>query len=79
MVRICDIDNFFNNFCPKDLSEEWDNDGVMLCKDTQKQINKVLCALEITPECVNFAKKNNADKADKYGADTHNYHKKVFG
>lgn len=61
MIRICDIDNFFNNFCSKDLSEEWDNDGVMLCKDTQKQINKVLCALEITPECVNFAKKNKID------------------
>ncbi len=61
MVRICDIDNFFNNFCPKDLSEEWDNDGIMLCKDSQKQIKSVLCALEITPECVNFAKKNKID------------------
>lgn len=40
---------------PKDLSEPWDNDGVMCCADFLQEVNKVIITLDVTEEVVDYA------------------------
>ena len=40
---------------PRALSCEWDNDGLMCCPDPNKQVERVLIALDITEEVVDDA------------------------
>ena len=61
MVTVRNIDDFFNSFAPKELSESYDNDGIMLCENLDKRVSKVLCALEVTPELVSYACDNKFD------------------
>ena len=57
MARICDIDGFITSVAKREYSESWDNDGVMLCGDIQKDVKKVLVCLEINEKVALFAKK----------------------
>ncbi len=61
MITIKDIDNAMSAVCPKTLSEEWDNDGIMLCGDKQAPVTKVLVMLEVTPDGVEHAVKGGFD------------------
>jgi dinuclear metal center YbgI/SA1388 family protein len=58
---LSDIINSLDNLIPKTLSEEWDNDGVMLALDKGREITKCVVTLDLTPDCVEFAKKNGAN------------------
>ena len=40
---------------PRSLSCEWDNDGLMCCPHPQKQVKKVLVALDVTAEVIRKA------------------------
>ena len=40
---------------PKELSEPWDNDGLMCCTDETKEIKRVLVSLDVTEEIVDYA------------------------
>ncbi len=40
---------------PENLSEEWDNDGIMCCPDDRKDIKRVLISLDVTEEIVDYA------------------------
>ena len=40
---------------PNELSEEWDNDGVMCSSDLSLEVNRVLVALDVTEEVVDYA------------------------
>ena len=40
---------------PEELSEEWDNDGVMCCPNEDKEIRRVLISLDVTEEIVDYA------------------------
>lgn len=40
---------------PKELSEPWDNDGVMCCADFLQEVNKVIVTLDVTEEVVDYA------------------------
>lgn len=40
---------------PKELSEPWDNDGVMCCPDFLQEVNKVIITLDVTEEVVDYA------------------------
>lgn len=40
---------------PGELSEPWDNDGLMCCSDDTKDIKKVLVSLDVTEEIVDYA------------------------
>ena len=40
---------------PKDLSEPWDNDGVMCCADFLQEVNKVIITLDVTEDVVDYA------------------------
>lgn len=61
MTRVCDIDLFMSEWADKRLSEEWDNDGVMLCADVKGEVKKVLVCLEINKEAALFAKNSGCD------------------
>lgn len=40
---------------PEELSEPWDNDGLMCCPDDTKEVKKVLISLDATEEIVDYA------------------------
>ena len=61
MVTVKDIDEFMRSIAPKSLSEEWDNDGVMLCGNYDGQVRKILCALEVNDKLVSYAAQNGFD------------------
>ncbi len=61
MITVRDIDILLSAVAPKSLSEEWDNDGVMLCKSLDTPVKKVLCALEVTQELSKYACENGFD------------------
>lgn len=40
---------------PDSLSESWDNDGLMVCADTEAPVRRVLLTLDVTENAVDFA------------------------
>lgn len=46
---------------PRSLSCEWDNDGLMCCPDGSKTVKKVLIALDVTGDVVEYAKNGGYD------------------
>ncbi len=61
MTTVRDIDNFISEISPKELSESWDNDGVMMCRTLDKKAEKILVALDATSAAIDYACKNNFD------------------
>ena len=46
---------------PRALSCEWDNDGLMCCPNGERDASKILIALDVTGEVVDYAKKEGYD------------------
>ncbi len=46
---------------PASLSEEWDNDGEMCVPSSARQVEKVLCTLDVTDEVVAYAVRHGYD------------------
>ena len=46
---------------PTELSEEWDNDGMMCCADDLSEVSRVLVTLDVTEEVVDYAIDNGFD------------------
>lgn len=46
---------------PDSLAEEWDNDGLMVCPDADAPVRRVLLALDVTENVVDFAIENHFD------------------
>ncbi len=46
---------------PEELSEPWDNDGIMCCADLYAEVNNVLIALDVTEAIVDYAISRNFD------------------
>ncbi len=46
---------------PEELSEEWDNDGLMCCADGTRAVRKTLLALDVTEELVDYAIESGFD------------------
>lgn len=40
---------------PEELSLEWDNDGIMCCADTSATVERVLVALDVTDDVIDYA------------------------
>ncbi len=58
------VKELYELFCeriPEELSEPWDNDGVMCCPDTEREVERVLLALDVTEEIVDYAVKGGFD------------------
>ena len=60
-MKLCDIINNLDTLIPTTLSEEWDNDGVMLALDREREIGRTVVTLDVTRDAIEFAKKNGAD------------------
>ncbi len=45
-----------DNIIPSMLSEPWDNDGRMIIPNPNKEVTRVLCALDCTTEAINAAR-----------------------
>lgn len=45
----------FSEEIPVDLREVWDNDGIMCCPDGTSEVYRVLVALDVTEEIVDYA------------------------
>lgn len=59
---IRELDKYFDSILPKELSCNWDNDGLMLCADSKREVKKALLTLDVTDEAI--------DRAIEIGADT---------
>ena len=46
---------------PEELSEPWDNDGIMCCADDFAQVSRALITLDVTEEIVDYAIDNGFD------------------
>lgn len=60
-MRFCELYNFLNNCYSDSLRCEWDNDGIMCQDDLNREVKKVLIALDVTMETVNYACDNGFD------------------
>ena len=61
MITVKEIDEILSQTAPRTLSEEWDNDGVMLCENPKKPVKKVLVMLEVTPDGITAAENGGYD------------------
>ena len=52
MPKISEIYHFLERALPSSLSCDWDNDGIMCMPDPDREVTKVLLALDITEEVV---------------------------
>ena len=50
-----------NERIPENLSEEWDNDGLMCSADSSTEVRRVLVSLDVTEEIVDYAIENGFD------------------
>lgn len=55
MPTIREIDAFISETAPKNLSEPWDNDGVMLCENQDENVQKIVTCLEINDKVIKEA------------------------
>lgn len=46
---------------PEELSESWDNDGIMCCADDYREVTRALITLDVTDEVVDYAIDNGFD------------------
>ena len=44
-----------SEYIPEDLRCDWDNDGIMVCPDSNAEVKKVLISLDVTEEIVDYA------------------------
>ena len=54
-MTIRDLYEKLSERIPEELSEPWDNDGIMCCSDDTVEIKKVLITLDVTEEIVDYA------------------------
>lgn len=60
MPKVKDIYDFIDSFAPFDTACKWDNTGISV-GDENKEIKKIVFALDITGEVADLAKEMNAD------------------
>ena len=53
--------NILEEHFPSEYSASWDNDGVMVCTDPERQIKKCLTCLDMTDAAVEYAVANGFD------------------
>ena len=60
-MKVCELYAFLEGKIPKSLSCEWDNDGLMCCPNREKEVKRVLVALDVTSATVEYAVENGYD------------------
>jgi len=61
MPKVSELYEFLNAKFPKAYSCQWDNDGLMVCDDPNREVIRVLCTLDVTDEAVDYAIANDFD------------------
>ena len=54
-MTIRELYNALDEMFPRSLSCSWDNDGLMVCSDPDKEIKRVLLALDASNEAIEYA------------------------
>ena len=60
-MTVSELYQFLDARLPRDLSCEWDNDGLMCCPDPTREVKRVLLALDITEAIVDEAVEKGCD------------------
>lgn len=60
-MTVRELHNRLTELYPKTLSCSWDNDGIMISRDTGAEVRRVLVALDATEEVVNYAAEHGFD------------------
>ena len=58
MITVADLYNYYDSLIPQKLSEDWDNDGLMVCADKRAKVKGVLFALDATEGAIEYAHEN---------------------
>ena len=61
MPTVREIEQCLSFHAPRELSESWDNDGVMLCRTPDKPVQKALIMLEVRESGAAYAVKGGYD------------------
>ncbi len=61
MPTVSEIYNHLNALLPASLSCDWDNDGLMVCGNSDAPVKKILFVLDITPAAAEYAAEISAD------------------
>lgn len=61
MPTIDELYRFLNEKFPENLRCDWDNDGLMVAAEPDREVYRVLCSLDVTDECVDYAIGNKFD------------------
>ncbi len=49
-MKVCELFAALEERIPRELSCPWDNDGLMVCPDGEREVHRVLVALDVTEE-----------------------------
>jgi sporulation protein YabP len=60
-MNVRQLYQYLNQNIPTSLSCEWDNDGLMCCPDPDREVHKVLIALDVTGEVADEAVEGDFD------------------
>lgn len=60
-MKLSELYSVLEEKFPKSLSCEWDNDGLMCASSLECEVKKVLTALDVTEEVLEYAAKNGFD------------------
>ena len=60
-MNVRELYKMMNDSIPTELSEPWDNDGLMCTPDSSSQISRVLVALDVTEDIVDYAISSHFD------------------
>ena len=60
-MTVKDLYKKLNERIPPELSEPWDNDGLMCCADASQEINKIVITLDVTEDLVDYAIESGVD------------------
>ncbi len=55
MPKVQELYEFLDKKFPTSLSCEWDNDGLMLSSDPNREVVRVLCTLDVTDAAIDYA------------------------
>lgn len=60
-MKVSELYAFLESRIPRALSCEWDNDGLMCCPDPEREVHRVLLALDVTEAITDLAVEQRCD------------------
>ncbi len=60
-MTVVELYKILNEAIPSSLSLDWDNDGLMCCPEPDREVNGILCVLDVTPDAVDYAVEHKFD------------------